>query len=102
MCAYLLVMGLIIVKKAFKKKSQQLSSNTSNIGKLAFFGGFVDSAGGGGWGPIVTTNLFEKGKTLVQQLARLILQNFFNAFYCWVFHNFCYRKSMDKCRRTSS
>jgi len=77
MCAYLLVMGLIIVKKAFKKKSQQLSSNTSNIGKLAFFGGFVDSAGGGGWGPIVTTNLLGKGQDPRSTIGSVNFAEFF-------------------------
>ena len=32
------------------------------ISKLALVGGFMDSAGGGGWGPIVTTNLIGSGQ----------------------------------------
>lgn len=28
---------------------------------LAFIGGFLDSAGGGGWGPVVTSNLLVQG-----------------------------------------
>jgi uncharacterized membrane protein YfcA len=31
------------------------------VGKLALFGGFVDAAGGGGWGPVVTSTLVGSG-----------------------------------------
>jgi uncharacterized membrane protein YfcA len=31
------------------------------VAKLALFGGFVDAAGGGGWGPVVTTSLVGSG-----------------------------------------
>lgn len=33
------------------------------VGPLAFFGGLVDTSGGGGWGPIVTGNLLAQGAT---------------------------------------
>ena len=54
-----------------------MSSNTSNIGKLAFFGGFVDSAGGGGWGPIVTTNLLGKGQDPRSTIGSVNFAEFF-------------------------
>ena len=31
------------------------------MAKLALFGGFVDAAGGGGWGPVVTSSLLGSG-----------------------------------------
>ena len=31
------------------------------MAKLALFGGFVDSVGGGGWGPVVTSTLVGSG-----------------------------------------
>ena len=31
------------------------------VGPLGFIGGFLDAAGGGGWGPIVTSNLLIQG-----------------------------------------
>lgn len=59
--AYLLLMGLYILSKAFG----QLRARTSeprHVGKLAVFGGFVDAAGGGGWGPVVTSTLVGAGR----------------------------------------
>jgi uncharacterized membrane protein YfcA len=41
--------------KIQKKKTKQL-------GILAIFGGFMDSIGGGGWGPIVTSTLMGQGR----------------------------------------
>jgi hypothetical protein len=59
--AYLLLMGLYILSKVFR----QLRARTSeprHVGKLAVFGGFVDAAGGGGWGPVVTSTLVGAGR----------------------------------------
>lgn len=58
--AYLLIMGLYILAKAVRHV-QQHARFPRHVGKLAFFGGFVDSAGGGGWGPVVTTSLLGSG-----------------------------------------
>ena len=57
--AYLLVMGLYILSKAYRKLIQPRAPR--HVGKLALFGGFVDAAGGGGWGPVVTTSLLGSG-----------------------------------------
>ncbi|PWF49120.1 sulfite exporter TauE/SafE family protein [Massilia glaciei] len=58
--AYLLIMGLYILSKAWRKISPR-KDQPRHVGKLALFGGFVDSAGGGGWGPVVTTSLVGSG-----------------------------------------
>jgi uncharacterized membrane protein YfcA len=58
---YLLIMGLIILVKAFKK-IQRREAKTRLI-PLGLFGGFFDAIGGGGWGPIVTTTLVAGGNT---------------------------------------
>jgi uncharacterized membrane protein YfcA len=42
-------------------------------------GGFLDSAGGGGWGPIVTSNLLNKGKTPRYIIGSVNLAEFFIA-----------------------
>lgn len=52
---YLLIMGIIILIKVFKK-THQAKTNTRTI-PLGLAGGFFDAIGGGGWGPIVTTTL---------------------------------------------
>ncbi|MDQ3291324.1 MAG: sulfite exporter TauE/SafE family protein, partial [Bacteroidota bacterium] len=50
---YTLVLGILIIIKAFRPKRKRLKS--SRIGPLAIFGGFMDSVGGGGWGPVVSS-----------------------------------------------
>ncbi|MCF0060054.1 sulfite exporter TauE/SafE family protein [Dyadobacter chenwenxiniae] len=58
--AYMLVLGLIIIKKALQKNL--VKNKTKKIGILAAAGGFLDSIGGGGWGPIVTSTLLGQGR----------------------------------------
>ena len=54
---YLLFMGIFLIAKAFAKIKLQFKQKNSVITPLAITGGFVDAAGGGGWGPVVTTSL---------------------------------------------
>lgn len=58
--AYLLLMGVYILSKAWRKIRAH-DKEPRHVGKLALLGGFVDSAGGGGWGPVVTTTLVGSG-----------------------------------------
>lgn len=57
--AYLLLMGLYILSKAYRHVKQR--QEPKHVAKLALFGGFVDAAGGGGWGPVVTSSLLGSG-----------------------------------------
>jgi len=57
---YMIVLALIIVKKALRKNI--VKKKTKKLGILATFGGFMDSVGGGGWGPIVTSTLLGRGR----------------------------------------
>lgn len=57
---YLLIMGLVILAKSFRKTLT--FSKGKNLGLLGFAGGFMDASGGGGWGPVVTTSLIGSGK----------------------------------------
>ncbi len=59
--AYLLLMGIYILSKAFRTLRAR-ASEPKHVGKLAAFGGFVDAAGGGGWGPVVTSTLVGSGR----------------------------------------
>lgn len=59
--AYLLLMGLYVLSKAFRHIRAQRDINTRRVAPLALFGGFMDTTGGGGWGPIVTTSLIGAG-----------------------------------------
>jgi uncharacterized membrane protein YfcA len=58
---YLFIMGIVIVRKALAPKIER--TKVKRIGLLALVGGFLDSVGGGGWGPVVNSTLLSKGKT---------------------------------------
>jgi uncharacterized membrane protein YfcA len=58
---YLVIMGIYIILKAFKKKIFTGKISSKKILPLAFVGGMVDAVGGGGWGPVVTTTLLSSG-----------------------------------------
>ncbi len=60
MNVYLVIMGSIIIYKAFKKIAFKESSVKRTWG-LGLAGGFFDAIGGGGWGPIVTSSLVADG-----------------------------------------
>lgn len=60
MAFYMLILGLIIIRKAVQKNF--VKNKTKRIGLLAATGGFLDSIGGGGWGPIVTSTLLGQGR----------------------------------------
>jgi uncharacterized membrane protein YfcA len=57
---YMIVLAIIIIKKALRKNI--VKKKTKKLGVLAVFGGFMDSVGGGGWGPIVTSTLLGRGR----------------------------------------
>jgi uncharacterized membrane protein YfcA len=57
---YMIILALIIIRKALKKSI--IKKKTKKLGVLAVFGGFMDSVGGGGWGPIVTSTLLGRGR----------------------------------------
>ena len=54
---YLIIMGAVIFAKAFKKPKRQPRKIGKAVYPLALIGGFSDSIGGGGWGPVVTSTL---------------------------------------------
>ena len=54
---YLVIMGIIILIKAFGKKDKKAKELKKAIYPLGFVGGFLDATGGGGWGPVVTSTL---------------------------------------------
>lgn len=59
---YLMIMGLIIISKVFKKNKPKFNSKGKSLPYLASIGGFADAIGGGGWGPIVNSTLLGKGQ----------------------------------------
>jgi uncharacterized membrane protein YfcA len=61
--AYLTVMGLYILYRAWRKRQHAVSPNAAIVTPLGIVGGLVDATGGGGWGPVVTTTLVGSGGT---------------------------------------
>lgn len=60
--AYLLLMGVFVVYLALRGKIAP-PDEPKGVRRLGLVGGFFDAAGGGGWGPIVTTTLLGRGHT---------------------------------------
>ena len=76
--AYLLVMGAIILMKAFRYKAKPHSGvHTARVSVLGIIGGFFDAIGGGGWGPIVTTTLVARGKDARLTIGSVNFSEFF-------------------------
>lgn len=57
---YLTGIGLYLLFKAFRQLEPHVR-DPNYTGPLAAVGGFLDAAGGGGWGPVVTSNLLVQG-----------------------------------------
>lgn len=73
--AYLLLMGLLIIRKAFGRTAHVASN--AGIRRLGLAGGFLDAIGGGGWGPVVTTTLVANGHSPRQTIGSVNLAEFF-------------------------
>lgn len=57
--AYLASIGLFLIYRSSHAPSEHVSPKI--VSPLGLVGGFLDAAGGGGWGPIVTANLLIQG-----------------------------------------
>jgi uncharacterized membrane protein YfcA len=57
--AYLALIGLFLVWRGVRYPPHQRPAKV--VEPLALAGGFLDAAGGGGWGPVVTGNLLVQG-----------------------------------------
>lgn len=77
---YLLFLGLYIFSKAFKKKTEK-QPKTKYASVLAFFGGLMDAIGGGGWGPIVTSNLLSQGHSPRHTIGTVNTAEFFVTYF---------------------
>lgn len=75
---YTLILGILILRKALGA-IQRKRSRFKRVGVLASLGGFLDSVGGGGWGPIVTTTLVAGGRDLRYSIGSAHAAKFFVA-----------------------
>jgi len=77
LAAYTLFLGVKIIYGAFRKSKPQ---KIKRVGWLAGAGGFLDSFGGGGWGPLVTSTLISKGRTPKYVIGSVSISEFFVTF----------------------
>ncbi|GAB3981769.1 sulfite exporter TauE/SafE family protein [Spirosoma terrae] len=75
---YTAILGILIIKKALVKRAKK--KPVRRIGLLAWFGGFVDAIGGGGWGPIVNSTLIAAGRHPRYTIGSVNLAEFFVSF----------------------
>jgi uncharacterized membrane protein YfcA len=72
---YTLFLGAIIIRKAIIKRQEK--RQLKRVGWLALFGGYLDSIGGGGWGPIVSSTLIASGRHPKYTIGSVNLTEFF-------------------------
>ena len=80
--AYLLLMGVVIIYKAFtiKPRDKPDEYHGPRISWLGLLGGFCDAIGGGGWGPVVTSTLVARGKYARTTIGSVNFSEFFVTF----------------------
>jgi len=76
---YTLILGFVILSKAFKTGVKKSSDKIKRIGLLGLGGGFIDAVGGGGWGSIVLSTLIAGGRHPRFSLGTVKLSRFFIA-----------------------
>lgn len=77
---YLLVLGAVILYKGIRNKKKE-HKEPKHIRPLAFVGGLLDACGGGGWGPIVTSNLINQGENPRKTIGTVNTAEFFVTFF---------------------
>lgn len=75
LACYTLFLGVKFLINAFREQRQQ--KKFKRYSALAGAGGFLDSFGGGGWGPLVTTTLISKGRSPKYVIGSVSLTEFF-------------------------
>ena len=72
---YVLLMGIVVFLKAFKTIPPVTVA--SHVAPLGFVGAFLDSVGGGGWGPIVASTLLARGNHVRTAVGTVNAAEFF-------------------------
>lgn len=75
LAGYTLFLGVRILRTGFKKVHKP--KKFRKVGWLGAAGGFLDSFGGGGWGPLVTSTLILKGRTPRYVIGSVSIAEFF-------------------------
>lgn len=81
--AYLILLGAYIIYKGIRNAAPK-NSKVKNAPLLALIGGFLDTTGGGGWGPIVTSNLLSQGKDPREAIGTVNTAEFFITYFATI------------------
>ena len=73
--AYLSAIGLYLLYRAWRGRMEPKTPKV--IEPLGLIGGFLDAAGGGGWGPVVTSNLLVQGASPRETIGTVNTAEFF-------------------------
>jgi uncharacterized membrane protein YfcA len=73
--AYLSTIGLYLIWRGYHFPPQERDPRV--VAPLALAGGFLDAAGGGGWGPVVTSNLLLQGASPRRVIGTVSAVEFF-------------------------
>lgn len=73
--AYLACIGIYLLFRAWRGKVEPRQPRI--IEPLGLLGGFLDAAGGGGWGPVVTSNLLIQGASPRSTIGTVNTSEFF-------------------------
>jgi uncharacterized membrane protein YfcA len=73
--AYLAAIGLYLLWRAWRGRVEPKAPRI--IEPLGLVGGFLDAAGGGGWGPVVTSNLLVQGASPRETIGTVNTVEFF-------------------------
>ena len=76
---YLLILGILIIVKSVREPL--FKDEIKNVSPLGFLGGMLDAIGGGGWGPVVTSNIIHRGKTPQMTIGTVNTAEFFVAIF---------------------
>ena len=77
--AYLATIGLLLLYRAWRFPTPKFDSPRIVI-PLGLAGGFLDASGGGGWGPVVTSNLLLQGSDTRKTIGTVNAVEFFLTF----------------------
>lgn len=72
---YLLFMAVLILRRAIVR--QPPAERPHRVEPLGFFGALLDTVGGGGWGPVVSSTLIARGRTPRYVIGSVNVAEFF-------------------------
>ena len=75
--AYLACIGIYLIWRAWEMSHHHEHKAPRYIAPLGLIGGFLDAAGGGGWGPVVTSNLLVQGSEPRRTIGTVNASEFF-------------------------